>query len=305
MPAPKKPRSTYLLFTQAMRPQVDEAHPGKSLGDKSKEFSKLWKATTETAKAPYIALHKAEKDLYDKAMSTYVPTAEDVQKAQTKKARRMKKKAKKLEGTTGAVRLTCTAESDADTSADTSTSTSTRKSVTRDGAKPSAYLLFVTTLRQPALASVLNVFSTGKQFPVYALKDKAAKHAVPATTYVQKGPAAGALYVTKETKTILSQTMLTRVAAYQWKNLAAGKKAVWEAATTAFIGKHYTEAKGKWTPKDPAHIDNGKALLGKMIAGDISTLITALNSTFGGGGKRAKASGGGKRKRRKASARKK
>lgn len=61
-PAPKRPKSSYLYFCAEKRPQV--AKKVESLGEISKELSRLWAETTN--REPYEDMAKAEKAEYEK-----------------------------------------------------------------------------------------------------------------------------------------------------------------------------------------------------------------------------------------------
>ncbi|KAG7351117.1 DNA topoisomerase I [Nitzschia inconspicua] len=62
-PGPKRPPSAYLLFSSDKRPEV--AGQFSSLGEISKELSRLWKESTDGERQPYLEKAAALKDSYN------------------------------------------------------------------------------------------------------------------------------------------------------------------------------------------------------------------------------------------------
>jgi hypothetical protein len=62
--APKKPLSSYIIFSGAMRAEVKEANPDASTTDLSKLLGVKWQALSDEDKATYVDQAKDAKDKY-------------------------------------------------------------------------------------------------------------------------------------------------------------------------------------------------------------------------------------------------
>ncbi|KAJ1447357.1 high mobility group box domain-containing protein, partial [Pelagophyceae sp. CCMP2097] len=72
--APKGPKSSYIHFSMAKRPEVLAEDSSLTMGDISKKIGALWKELSEEEKAPYIEAAKVEKDAYTVALAAYKAT---------------------------------------------------------------------------------------------------------------------------------------------------------------------------------------------------------------------------------------
>jgi len=89
----KKPASSYFLWFQSARDQICQELGTKNLGPVGKKGGEMWKAMSTTAKAPWEAKAKAQKEAFDKFKAT-----DAGQKAlEEKKAERKEAKQEKLE----------------------------------------------------------------------------------------------------------------------------------------------------------------------------------------------------------------
>ena len=62
-PGPKRPRSSYIIFSSEKRPEV--AAKFSTLGEAAKELGRLWKGLSDMEKQPYIEQAAAEKAAYE------------------------------------------------------------------------------------------------------------------------------------------------------------------------------------------------------------------------------------------------
>ncbi|KAJ1447138.1 hypothetical protein M885DRAFT_543858 [Pelagophyceae sp. CCMP2097] len=69
--APKGPKSSYILFSMAKRPEVLAEDSSLGMGDISKKIGAMWKELSEDKKNPYIDAAKKEKDAYAIVLKAY------------------------------------------------------------------------------------------------------------------------------------------------------------------------------------------------------------------------------------------
>lgn len=81
--APKKPRSSYLLYSTKVRSEVKEQNPSASFSEVAKLIGEKWKEISDAEKKKYEDLAKEDIDRYKREMETYVPPKET--SAETKK----------------------------------------------------------------------------------------------------------------------------------------------------------------------------------------------------------------------------
>ena len=78
--APKRPLSTYMIFSAEMRAKVKEENPDFSITDVAKELGVRWKAVTGDEKEKYEELAKKDKERYEREMEEYKKTGGKVKK---------------------------------------------------------------------------------------------------------------------------------------------------------------------------------------------------------------------------------
>ena len=71
---PKKPPSSYFLFTSEARPKLREEHPDTKITEIAKMLGKMWKELDEDKKAVYDANAKTQKKEYEEKMKEYQAT---------------------------------------------------------------------------------------------------------------------------------------------------------------------------------------------------------------------------------------
>ncbi|CAF1575773.1 unnamed protein product [Rotaria magnacalcarata] len=69
--APKRPLSTFFLFSQDERPKIKKDNPSLSVADVAKLIGERWRSITEDKKRHYEERARAEKERYDKAVAEY------------------------------------------------------------------------------------------------------------------------------------------------------------------------------------------------------------------------------------------
>eukprot|EP00978_Attheya_sp_CCMP212_P037416 scaffold176012_cov50-Attheya_sp.AAC.2 len=91
-PAPKRPKSAYLYFCAAKRPEA--AKVASSLGDISKELARLWAETAdqEAGRKEYADLAAADKIEYEKRKQSWKLECDDILAKAPKKTRSSNKK---------------------------------------------------------------------------------------------------------------------------------------------------------------------------------------------------------------------
>ena len=75
--APKKPKSSFMYFSNAKRAEVKAANPEASFGDIGKLLGNEWKQLSNDAKTEYEKLAEADKVRYQKEMENYSPPLDD------------------------------------------------------------------------------------------------------------------------------------------------------------------------------------------------------------------------------------
>lgn len=92
--APKRNLSSYMLYSQAVRPETVATHPDLKAVDIAKLIGEKWNALTDKEKQPFIKQAEREKARFDKEITTYKATlGEDHDDTPTKrKAEEPKKK---------------------------------------------------------------------------------------------------------------------------------------------------------------------------------------------------------------------
>jgi hypothetical protein len=68
---PKKPSSSYIIFCNEKRPSVKEANPDLGNTELASKMGEMWKAMTESEKAPYVAKAQLAKQEFQSQVSQY------------------------------------------------------------------------------------------------------------------------------------------------------------------------------------------------------------------------------------------
>ena len=93
--APKRPRSSFMFFMSAKRPELKEAHPDWIQQPLfAKELGKLWDKMSDEEKKPYNDLMEEDKKRYKNEMKNYVPPPPDSLDSSIKTTRKKRKKDK-------------------------------------------------------------------------------------------------------------------------------------------------------------------------------------------------------------------
>lgn len=69
--APKRNLSSYMLFSQAIRPATVEEHPDLKAVDVAKLIGEKWNALSDKEKLPYVKQAEKEKARFDKETAAY------------------------------------------------------------------------------------------------------------------------------------------------------------------------------------------------------------------------------------------
>ena len=69
--APKKPLTSFIIFSSDKRSEIVNANPGMSIGDVAKQLGSLWKEISASEKTKYEELAKKDKERYERDMSLY------------------------------------------------------------------------------------------------------------------------------------------------------------------------------------------------------------------------------------------
>lgn len=69
--APKRNLSSYMLYSQAVRPDTVSKHPDLKAVDIAKLIGEKWNALTDKEKQPYVKQAEKEKVRFDKETATY------------------------------------------------------------------------------------------------------------------------------------------------------------------------------------------------------------------------------------------
>jgi len=75
--APKRPTTSYLLYSNYVRPTIKAEHPDMAFGDMAKHISGLWKELDADGKAEFEASAATDKERYEKEMESYNPPSSD------------------------------------------------------------------------------------------------------------------------------------------------------------------------------------------------------------------------------------
>lgn len=71
--APKRPRTSYILFCKDKRAEIKEKFPDLKMPDISKKLGELWKGLKDQKKQPYLDEAAKDKERYDSEMEEYGP----------------------------------------------------------------------------------------------------------------------------------------------------------------------------------------------------------------------------------------
>ncbi|GMM28207.1 Hmo1 protein [Martiniozyma asiatica (nom. inval.)] len=74
--APKKPLTTYILFSNKVREEVQKLHKQASQTDIAKEIAKRWALLSDTEKEPFQTAYNEDKLRYAEEMSKYIDAKE-------------------------------------------------------------------------------------------------------------------------------------------------------------------------------------------------------------------------------------
>ena len=69
--APKRPLSTFFLFSQDERPKIKKDNPALSVADIAKLIGERWRAIGEDKKRHYEERARVEKERYDREIAEY------------------------------------------------------------------------------------------------------------------------------------------------------------------------------------------------------------------------------------------
>ena len=83
--APKRARSAYIFFCTEKREEVKN-NPKISNSDILSELGKMWKASNDKKKKPFVEMAAVDKKRYEEDMKNYVPSEEKAQKGKAAKA---------------------------------------------------------------------------------------------------------------------------------------------------------------------------------------------------------------------------
>lgn len=72
--APKRNLSSYMLYSQSVRPDVVKQHPNVRPVDIAKLIGEKWNALTDKEKQPFVKAAEKEKARFDKETKTYKAT---------------------------------------------------------------------------------------------------------------------------------------------------------------------------------------------------------------------------------------
>lgn len=83
---PKRAMTAFMCFSKEQRPNVVAKNPDLKFGEVGKTIGRLWNDLSEDDKQPYVEVAKADKERYEKEMSTYVPRTKDGKAPKPKRA---------------------------------------------------------------------------------------------------------------------------------------------------------------------------------------------------------------------------
>lgn len=69
--APKRPLSTFFLFSQDERPKIKKDNPSLSVADIAKLIGERWRTISEDRKRHYEEKARQEKERYDREIAEY------------------------------------------------------------------------------------------------------------------------------------------------------------------------------------------------------------------------------------------
>jgi len=69
--APKKPKSSFIFFTQDKRQSVLDSNPGIKFTEVTREIAKLWEVLDEKGRTKYADLAKKDKARYEAEKAAY------------------------------------------------------------------------------------------------------------------------------------------------------------------------------------------------------------------------------------------
>ena len=92
---PKKPLSSYILFSQDERPKVTGLYPSMKVGQVAKELGKRYKSLSESQKQPYVELSQKNSASYKEAMAAFKKTDEGKLFLEESRKKKIEKKMKK------------------------------------------------------------------------------------------------------------------------------------------------------------------------------------------------------------------
>jgi hypothetical protein len=86
--APKRAKTSYILFCVSKRDEIKESNPDMSAKDIIKELGTMWRSLSDDEKTEYVNLANEDKERYEEEMKSYVPSedvAESTSKGKTKR----------------------------------------------------------------------------------------------------------------------------------------------------------------------------------------------------------------------------
>ena len=69
--APKKPRSSYILFCNSIRKELTEQNPKLKMNEMSKKLGEKWSSVTDEVKKEFQELAEKDKERYEKELEQY------------------------------------------------------------------------------------------------------------------------------------------------------------------------------------------------------------------------------------------
>ena len=87
--APKRPKSSYIIFCGAKRDEIKKKNPNMKATEITSKLGELWKTLNDKQKQKYIDEANKEKEKYQEEMNDYVPSEGFEKKDKKKKAKRV------------------------------------------------------------------------------------------------------------------------------------------------------------------------------------------------------------------------
>jgi hypothetical protein len=72
--APKRPKTSYILFCVNKREEISESNPNLSAKEIIQELGNMWRSLSDDEKTEYVTLSNKDKHRYEEEMKLYVPS---------------------------------------------------------------------------------------------------------------------------------------------------------------------------------------------------------------------------------------